>query len=194
MDLADRRRRDRIHLVSQIVLKLYNTIDISKDIKEKRDFANNVVIFIDAIKDHLVQTVLKQDLNDLSECVYHRPPNDEGEDLSAAISLLQTCRRNDYTTIADSIQAQFHVCKDKLPSFYQMTKQRPNFVETQLNVRDLSGEAESPEEAENNQPILEEAASSQPIVVNQPVLVGGYKVGMKIMLRKTKRKRNLMTL
>ena len=137
--------------------------------------------------------MLKQDLNDLSECVYHRPPNDEGEDLSAAISLLQTCSRNDYTTIADSIQAQFDVCKDKLPSFYQMTKQRPNFVETQLNVRDLSGKAESPEEAESNQPILEEAASSQPIVVNQPVLVGklegGYKAGMKIMLRKTKRKR-----
>ena len=47
-----------------------------------------------------------------------------------------------------------------------MTKQRPNFVEMQLNVRDLSGEAELPEEAENNQPILKEAASSQPIVVN----------------------------
>ena len=110
---------------------------------------------------------------------------------SATISLLQTCSWNDYTTIDDSIQAQFDVCKDKLPSFYHMTKQHPNFVETQLNVRDLSGEAESPEEAdESNQPILEEAASSQPIVVNQPVLVGklegGYKAGMKIMLRKTK--------
>ena len=88
MDLSDRRRRDRIQLASQVVLKLSNAIDVSKDIKEKRDVANDVVIFIDAIKDHLVQTVLKQDLNDLSECVYHRPPNDEGEDLSAAISLL----------------------------------------------------------------------------------------------------------
>ena len=57
-----------------------------KDIKEKTDVANDVVIFIDAIKDYLVQTVLKQDLNDLSECVYHWPLNDEGEDLSATIS------------------------------------------------------------------------------------------------------------
>ena len=105
MDLSDRRRRDRIQLASQVVLKLSNAIDVSKDIKEKRDVANDVVIFIDAIKDHLVQTVLKQDLNDLSECVYHRPLDDEGEDLSAAISLLQTCSRNDYTTIADSILA-----------------------------------------------------------------------------------------
>ena len=74
MDLSNRRRRDRIQLVSQIVLKLSNANDVLKDIKEKRDVANDVVIFIDAIKDHLVQTVLKQDLNDLSECVYHRPP------------------------------------------------------------------------------------------------------------------------
>ena len=93
MDLSDRRRRDRIQLASQVVLKLSNAIDVLKDIKEKRDVANDVVIFIDANKDHLVQTVLRQDLNDLSECVYHRPPDDEGEDLSAAI-LLQTCSRN----------------------------------------------------------------------------------------------------
>ena len=54
MDLSDRRRRDRIQLASQVVLKLSNAIDVSKDIKEKRDVANDVVIFIDAIKDHLV--------------------------------------------------------------------------------------------------------------------------------------------
>ena len=150
MDLSDRWRRDRIQLSSQVVLKFSNDIDVLKGIKEKRDVANNVAIFVDTIKDHLVQIVLKQDLNDLSECVYHRPPNDEGEDLSAAISLLRTCSRNDYTTIADSILSQFKVCIDKLPSFYQMTKQRPTFVETQLIVRDLSGEAESPEKAESN--------------------------------------------
>ena len=67
-----------------------------------------------------------------------------------------------------------------------MTKQRPNFAETQLNVRDFSGEAESSEEAESNQSMLEEAASSQPIVVHQAVLVGklegGCEAGMKIML------------
>ena len=71
-----------------------------------------------------------------------------------------------------------------------MTKQRPNCVEMQLDIQELTGIAESPEEAENNQPILEEAASSQPIVVNQSVLggklEGGYKACMKIMLRKTK--------
>ena len=122
MDLSDVRRRDRIQVASQIVLKIPNGINVSKDIKEKRDIANDVVISIDAIEDHLVQTVLKQDLNDLSECVYHWPPNDEGEDLSAPISLLQMCSRNDYTRIADSIQAQFDACKDELPSFYQMTK------------------------------------------------------------------------
>ena len=205
MDLSDRRSRGNIHLASQIVLKLSNTIDVSKDNKEKRDVANNVVIFIDAIKDHLVQTELKQDLNDLSECVYHQPPDDEGKDCSAAISLLGTCSGNDYTTIADSILAQFDVCQDELSSSYHMTKQCPNFVETQLNVQDLSGEAESPEEADSNQLILEEAASSQPIVVNQPVCVdqleGGYEAGMKIMLRKTRKKNknknkkgNLMTL
>ena len=63
MDLSDRRRRDKIQLASQILLKLSNVIDVLKDIKEKRDVANDVVIFIDAIKDRLVQTVLKQDLN-----------------------------------------------------------------------------------------------------------------------------------
>ena len=49
MDLSDRRRRDRIQLASQVVLKLSNAIDVSKDIKEKRDVANDVVIFINAI-------------------------------------------------------------------------------------------------------------------------------------------------
>ena len=58
--------------------------------------------------------------------------------------------------------------------------------------------AQSPEEAESNQPILEGTASSQPILVNQPVLVGnlegGYEAGIKMMLRKQKQKGNLMNL
>ena len=54
MDLRYRRRRDRIQVASQIVLKLSNAIDILIDVKEKRNVANDVVIFIDAIKDYLV--------------------------------------------------------------------------------------------------------------------------------------------
>ena len=137
MDLSDKRRKDRIQLAGQIVLKLSITIDVLKDIKEKRDVAKDVVIFIDAIKDHLLQTVLKQDLNDLSECVYHRPPNDEGEDHSATIFLLQTCSKNDYTAIADSILVQFDVCKDKLPSFFRMIKQHPKYKICQARLSHL---------------------------------------------------------
>ena len=59
----------------------------------------------------------------------------------------------------------------------------------------MSGPAESPEEAESNQSILEEAANSHPIVVSQSVLVGklegGYEAGIKMMLRKTKIKRKI---
>ena len=77
MDLSQRRRRDRIQLGSRVILKLCSVIDDAKDINNKKDVANDVVIFIDAIKEYLVQTVLKQDLNDLRECIYHRPPDDE---------------------------------------------------------------------------------------------------------------------
>ena len=107
------------------------------------------MIFIDAIKEYLVQTVLKQDLNDLRECLYHRPPDDE-EDLQAAIALLSTSSRNDYTTIADSITKQFKLPQNALPSFYQMTKHCPNFLEHLLNFDEMEDEPESEEEAENN--------------------------------------------
>ena len=71
MDLSQRRRRDRIQLGSRVILKLCSAIDDAKDINNKKDVANDVVIFIDAIKEYLVQTVLKQDLNNLTECIYH---------------------------------------------------------------------------------------------------------------------------
>lgn len=71
MGLSHRRRRDRIQLGSRVILKLCSAIDDAKDIKNKKDVANDVVIFIDAIKEYLVQTVLKQDLNNLMECIYH---------------------------------------------------------------------------------------------------------------------------
>ena len=71
MDLSNRRRRDRIQLGSRVILKLCSAIDDAKDINNKKDVANDVVIFIDAIKEYLVQTVLKQDLNNLTECIYH---------------------------------------------------------------------------------------------------------------------------
>ena len=71
MDLSHRRRRDRIKLGSRVILKLCSAIDDAKDIKNKKDVANDVVIFIDTIKEHLVQTVIKQDLNNLTECIYH---------------------------------------------------------------------------------------------------------------------------
>ena len=165
-----------------------NDIHVSEHIKKKRDAANDVAICIDANKDHLVLKVPKQDLNDLSECVYHGPPNDEGEDLSAIIFLLRTCSWNDYMTIADSILTQFDVCKNKLLSFYHMAKQRPNFVEMQLNDQKFGRQCYVTQEANFNHPILEEATRSQPIVVNQQVLVGklevGYEAGMKIILRK----------
>ena len=192
MDFSDRRRRDRIKLGSRVILKLCSAIDDAKDIKEKKDVANDVVIFIDAIKEYLVQTVLKQDLNDLTECIYHRPPDDE-EDRQAAIALLSTCSRSDYTTIADSIMKQSKLPQDTMPSYYKMTKHRPNFFEYLLHFDEMEDEPESEEEAENNQPILEEAESDHPIFVNQPVLVGklegGYEAGLKIMLEKTSKKR-----
>ena len=109
------------------------------------------MIFIDAIKEYLVQTVLKQDLNDLRECIYHLPPNDE-EDLQATITLLSACSRNDYTTITDSITKQFKLPPNALPSFYQMIKHRPNFLEHLLDFDKMEDEPESEEEADINQP------------------------------------------
>ena len=87
MDLSHRKRRDRIQLGSRVILKLCSAIDDAKDIKNKKDIANDVVIFIDAIKEYLVQTVLKQDLNNLRECIYHRSAGDD-EDCTATVVLL----------------------------------------------------------------------------------------------------------
>ena len=90
-------------------------------------------------------------------------------------------------TIVNSILSQCGVCKDKLPSFYHMTKQRPKFVEMQLNVQILPARLSHLKKL-RYQPILEKAASSQPNVVNKPVLVGtlegGYEVGIKMVLKK----------
>ena len=131
-------------------------------------------------------------MNDLKACSYHQHPDDD-EDQSAAVAFLSTCDRSDYTQRFQSITMQFNISKGSVPSFYQMTKHRPNFLEHLLNFDEMEDEPESEEEAENNQPILEEAASNQPILVNQPVLVGklegGYEAGLKIMLEKTSKKR-----
>ena len=41
MDLSQRRRRDRIQLGSRVILKLCSAIDDAKDIKNKKDVAND---------------------------------------------------------------------------------------------------------------------------------------------------------
>ena len=194
MDLSQRRRRDRIQLGSRVILKLCSAIDDAKDINNKKDVANDIVIFIDAIKEYLVQTVLKQDLNNLTECIYHRPADDD-EDRTAAVALLTTLSRDDYKTITDSISKQFKLAQGAIPSFYEMTKNRPNFKES-VAVVDATHEApESDEEGDSKQTKSEKAESNQPILVNQPVLVGklegGYEAGMTIMLEKTSKKRKI---
>ena len=194
MDLSQRRRRDRIQLGSRVILKLCSVIDDAKDINNKKDVANDVVIFIDAIKEYLVQTVLKQDLNNLTECIYHRPASDD-EDCTAAVALLSTCSRNDYKRITDSISTQFKLSQGALPSFYEMTKNRPNFEESVADVDATHEVPELDEEGDSKQPKSEKAKSNQPILVNQPVLVGklggGYEAGMTIMLEKTSKKRKI---
>ena len=195
MDLSQRRRRDRIQLGSRVILKLCSVIDDAKDINNKKDVANDVVIFIDAIKEYLVQTVLKQDLNNLTECIYHRPASDD-EDCTAAVALLSTCSRNDYKRITDSISTQFKLSQGALPSFYEMTKNRPNFEESVADVDATHEVPESDEEGDSKQPKSEKGKSNQPILVNQPVLVGKlegrYEAGMTIMLEKQVKKGKLM--
>ena len=67
MDICVKRRRERIKLGSQIVLKMCSRIDDINGIKEKYSVANDVLIFIDTMKEYIIQDLLKLDLNDMME-------------------------------------------------------------------------------------------------------------------------------
>ena len=98
MDLCVKRSRERITLVSQIVMKMCSGIDDINDIKEKNAVANDVVIFIDTMKKYIIQDVLKLDLNDMMECIYDRPPEPEIPD--SAVTLLNRCTRSEYNQLS----------------------------------------------------------------------------------------------
>ena len=94
MDICVKRRRERIKLGSQIVLKMCSGIDDINDINEKNAVANDVVIFINTIKEYIIQYVLKLYLNDMMESIYDRPPEQEIPD--AAVTMLTKCTRSEY--------------------------------------------------------------------------------------------------
>ena len=48
-------------------MNMCSGIDDINDIKEKNAIANDVVIFIDTMKDYIIQDVLKLELNDMME-------------------------------------------------------------------------------------------------------------------------------
>ena len=98
MDLCVKRRRERIKLGSQIVMKMCSGIDDINDIKEKNAVANDVVIFIDTMKEYIIQDVLKLDLNDMMECIYDRPP--EPEIPNSAVTMLTKCTRSEYNQLS----------------------------------------------------------------------------------------------
>ena len=101
MHMCVKIRRDRIKLGIQIVLKMCIIIDDVKDIKEKNTLANNFVIFIDTMKEYLIQDVLKLNLNYMVECSYERPP--ENEIPNAAVTMLSKYRRREYSKISAQI-------------------------------------------------------------------------------------------
>ena len=98
MDICVKRRRERIKLGSQIVMKMCNGIDDINDIKEKNSVANDVVIFIDTMKEYIIQDVLKLNLNDMMECIYVIPP--EQKILNAAVTMLTKCTRSEYNQLS----------------------------------------------------------------------------------------------
>ena len=62
MDMCVKRRRERINLGSQIVLMTSSDIDDINYIKDKNAVVNDVVIFIDTMKEYIIQDVLKLNL------------------------------------------------------------------------------------------------------------------------------------
>ena len=84
------------------------------DIKEKNTFTNDVVIFIDAMKEYLIQDVLKLNLNDMMECSYKILLEREIPD--AVVTILTKCKRSEYRQISAQIEKEFNLPKSSIPS------------------------------------------------------------------------------
>ena len=154
MDLCVKRRKERIKLGSQIVLKMCSGIDDFNNIKEKNDVGNDVIIFLDTIKEYIIQDVLKLNLKDLIECNYERPPEEEIPDV--AVTLLTKCTRREYKTLKTQVEKDFNLPEASIPSHYQMTKGRPEFTEHEVIVEKVeveSVEVESDSEYEGDEDI-----------------------------------------
>ena len=138
MDLCVKRRKERIKLGSQIVLKMCSGIDDFNNIKEKNDVGNDVVVFLDTIKEYIIQDVLKLNLKDLTECNYERPPEEEIPDV--AVTLLTKCTRSEYRTLKTQVTKDFNFPEASIPSHYLMTNGRPEFTEHEVVVEKLEVE------------------------------------------------------
>ena len=114
MDFSIKRRRDREKLASQTILKICSSIDDAEHIHDLKYVANDLVMFMDTIKEYLLQSVLKINLNDIMECNYHQPPEDE--DMTTAVKILKSCTRIKYQHIMDSFTKRFNFSKASIPS------------------------------------------------------------------------------
>ena len=171
-----------IKLGSQIVMKMCSGIDDINDIKEKNAVANDVVIFINTMKEYIIQDVLKLDLNDMMECIYDRPSELEIPDSS--ITMLTKCTRSEYNQLSAQTTKEFNLPKSLIPSHYQMTKDQPEFTEHELIVENVGVESEAKAELDE----VKIKSGVEEVKIKLPVLLGhlegGYTKAINIMMDK----------
>ena len=83
-------------------MNICSDIDAINDIKVENAVANDVVIFINTMKEYLIQDELKLNLNYMVEYSYEISPEQEISD--AAVTMLTKCTRSEYRQISAQLK------------------------------------------------------------------------------------------
>ena len=162
MDLSNSRcRKNRVNAAAQKILA-YNVC--SKELQEKgmnylvgnTNLANDLAVFMDAVKERIIQGVMRINLNEVSSSELRRPLDEDTEEqkIAKAMVILKETSQNGFS----NIRQVFIESKEDLPSVYHIKKLRPKFEEKEIE----------PELVVIPEP---SRTQSQELVHNKPVVV-----------------------
>ena len=135
MDLKIRCRKRRENSVAQKILA-YNVC--SKELEEKgmnylvghTDLANEVAVFMDTVRERIIQGVMRINLNEVSSSKVQCPPDEDTkeEKIAKAMVILKETSQNGFS----NIRQVFIGSKEDLPSVYHIKKIWSKFVEKEI--------------------------------------------------------------
>ena len=106
-------------------------------LENSKSRADDVEIFLDAVKERIIEGVLRINLNDVSCCEILRPPEiklDIEEEHKKALQFLYASNQRGYKHMRKLLVDYDFISEDGLPTYYNIQKLRPKVEEFVVKV------------------------------------------------------------